>query len=157
MAPDKGICNGTRAVVLRVHKHLVELALVTPPYTGQIVFLPRVCCDSSAEGELPFTLRRRQFPLRLAWVMTINKSQGQSMKERLGIYLPRAVFAHGQAYVAFSRGGGFSSVRAVVEQEEGCQGRYVGVDGVPDGTYTLNVVDRTLLTGSGGHGQLPSC
>jgi len=156
VAPDKAICNGTRAVVLRVHRHLIELALVTPPYTGQIVFLPRVCCDSSAEGELPFTLRRRQFPLRLAWVMTINKCQGQSMKDRLGIYLPRAVFAHGQAYVAYSRGGSFSSVRTVVEQEEGRQGHYVGVDGVPDGIYTLNIVDRTLLTADAGRGQLPS-
>ena len=78
--------------------------------------------------------------------MTINKSQGQSIKERLGIYLPRAVFAHGQTYVALSRGGGFSSVRVVVEQEDGRQGRYEGADGVQDGTYTLNIVDRSLLT-----------
>ena len=101
IAPDKGLCNGTRAVVLRVHKHLLELALVTAPYTGQIVWLPRVNCDSAAEGELPFTLRRRQFPVRLGWVMTINKSQGQDFKLRLGVYLPKPVFAHGQLYVAF--------------------------------------------------------
>ena len=62
--------------------------------------------------------------------MTINKSQGQSMKERLGVYLPRAVFAHGQTYVALSRGGGFGHVRVVVEQEEGHQGRYEGVEGI---------------------------
>ncbi len=57
IAPDKGVCNGTRAVVLRVHRHLLELVLVTWPYTGRIVFLPRARCDSSPEGELPFTLR----------------------------------------------------------------------------------------------------
>jgi len=150
IAPDKGLCNGTRFVVIRVHKHLLEVVLVTFPYTGRVEFLSRACCDSSAEGELPFTLRRRQFPVRLAWVMTINKSQGQEFKERLGIYLPRPVFAHGQLYVALSRGAGFSSVRAVVEQDEGgLQGIYKCVEGVQDGTYTLNVVDRSLLSNGG--------
>ena len=34
--------------------------------------------------------------------MTINKSQGQSVKN-VGLYLQTAVFSHGQLYVALSR------------------------------------------------------
>eukprot|EP00973_Karenia_brevis_P035255 4862918-Karenia_brevis.AAC.1 len=60
--------------------------------------------------------------------MTINKSQGQSIKERLGVYLPRPVFAHGQAYVGYSRGSGFATVRTVVAQEDGMQGVFKGVE-----------------------------
>ena len=35
--------------------------------------------------------------------MTNNKSQGQTFKDKIGIYLPRPVFAHGMLYVGFSR------------------------------------------------------
>jgi hypothetical protein len=59
------------------------------------------CKLSTSEG-LHFTLTRLQFPIRLAFAMTINKSQGQSLRY-VGIDLRRPVFTHGQLYVAFSR------------------------------------------------------
>ena len=41
--------------------------------------------------------------------MTINKAQGQTFN-RLGLYLPNPVFAHGQLYVAFSRATSFDHI-----------------------------------------------
>ena len=57
-----------------------------------------------SETDFPFVLRRKQFPIRPAFCITINKGQGQSL-ESVGIFLPtpEAIFSHGQLYVALSR------------------------------------------------------
>ena len=83
-------------------------------------------------------LRRRQFPVRLAWAMTINKAQGQTLCQ-VGLYLPKPVFSHGQLYVALSRVGSSSRLRIVLETTE-THGHLQSDDRVPSGIYTDNVV-----------------
>ena len=92
---------------------------------------------------LPFQMRRRQFPVRLAFAVTINKSQGQSMK-KVGVFLPHPVFTHGQLYVALSRVGSATDVTVYVEdQKDECQGRFKKRSGV----YTKNIVYGEVYTG----------
>ena len=59
---------------------------------------------SPSESDFPFVLKRKQFLIRPAFYITINKGQGQSL-ESVGISLPSpdAIFSHWQLYVALSR------------------------------------------------------
>ena len=70
-------------------------------HAGKVALIPRITLTPSNE-DLPINFHRRQFPLRLAFAMTINKSQGQSVHQ-VGIDLRSPVFTHGQLYVALSR------------------------------------------------------
>ena len=55
-------------------------------------------------------MERVQFPIRLCFGITANKSQGQTYK-RVGINLSNAeMFSHGQLYVALSRVGSAKAV-----------------------------------------------
>ena len=54
--------------------------------------------------DMSFQFKRLQFPIRLAFAITINKAQGQSL-ELCGLYLHTYCFSHGQLYVGCSRVG----------------------------------------------------
>mgnify|MGYP000606469789 CR=1 FL=1 len=63
-------------------------------------------------------LRRKQFPVRLAWVYSFHKAQGQTL-EVCGVYLPSPVFTHGMLYVCASRTASATGLRAWLGQSEG--------------------------------------
>ncbi|XP_042895824.2 ATP-dependent DNA helicase PIF1-like [Parasteatoda tepidariorum] len=98
-----GLCNGTRLTVLKIGKRVLTCQIATGNKNGSIVNLPRIELNTlSSNSSLPFVLYRRQFPVRLAYALTINKAQGQTF-DKVGLYIERPIFSHGQLYVALSR------------------------------------------------------
>ena len=96
-----GVCNGSRGILTRCSNRVLEVELITGDFVGKKMFIPRIS-NVPTDEQVPFKFSRRQFPVRLCFSMTINKSQGQSVKY-VGLDLRRPVFTHGQFYVGISR------------------------------------------------------
>ena len=131
--PSKGLCNGTRLRVLRIGTRVLKCRIISgnTKFAGKMVFIPRITLAPTAE-DLPIPLRRRQFPVRLAFAMTVNKSQGQSLKN-VGLDLRTPVFSHGQLYVGLSRCTSGNRLKVLLKDE--------------DGGKTANIVYKEILTG----------
>lgn len=111
---EEGLTNGTRLRVTRLQRtqgndstsfaHMIECVVITRNGDDdRHVWIPRMkfVVDTETSG-LDYAFGRVQFPITLAFAMTIHKSQGQTF-DKVGIYLEHPVFAHGQLYVAMSR------------------------------------------------------
>ena len=131
--PKRGLCNGTRLIFKRLHKnHLLECIIAGGEYANRVVLIPRVTLQPK-EKEFPFEWSRRQFPVRVAFAMTINKSQGQTL-QNVGVWLREPCFAHGQLYVAMSRVGSSRNIMFAIKQRDGFQEN-----------FTSNVVFKEAL------------
>jgi len=75
--PGEGLCNGTRMVVLNVRRKVLQYRIISKDrrFKSKVVLIPRIRLSPNVET-LPVPLKRLQFPVRLAFAMTINKSQG---------------------------------------------------------------------------------
>ena len=102
MCDRDGLVNGTRLRLLKKHPHVLEVMISSGSHSKEKAFIPRITLLTSNAKDAHYNLRRRQFPVRLAFAMTINKSQGQTIN-RVSLMLLTPVFTHGQLYVATSR------------------------------------------------------
>jgi len=111
--PSRGLCNGTRMVITRMRERVLEVRLLGGEHDGETALIPRISLIPTGATDLTFLLRRRQYPVRLAFALSINKAQGQSVKY-VGIHLQAPVFAHGQLYVALSRATASQNIKVLL-------------------------------------------
>ncbi|GFW52814.1 ATP-dependent DNA helicase [Trichonephila clavipes] len=95
------LCNGTRLSVKKIMNNIVEATILNGKHKGEHVLLPRI---PMVPTDTPFQFKRLQFPVRLAFAMTINKTQGQSFQV-CGLNLINSCFSYGQLYFGCSRVG----------------------------------------------------
>ncbi|XP_024964967.1 ATP-dependent DNA helicase PIF1-like [Cynara cardunculus var. scolymus] len=133
--PSNGLCNGTRLICRGFQQNAIDAEIVVGQQAGKRVFLPRIPLCPSEYDMFPFKLKRKQFPVRLCFAMTINKAQGQTIPV-VGVYLPESVFSHGQLYVALSKGISRSNTKVLVKPTKKFN---------QEGVYTSNVVYQEVL------------
>ena len=111
----------------------MKATIANGQHKGNTVLIPKVLTQPADFDTFGFEWERLQLPVKLAFAMTINKSQGQTL-EKIAVWLNDPCFSHGQLYVAASRVGGPDNITF-----------YTGnVEGLPP-YATKNVVYQGLL------------
>lgn len=121
------LCNGTRLIIKKLNNHVIEATIISGQYKGEDVLIPRIPLISN-DSVIEF--KRLQFPIKIAFVLTINKSQGQSYNE-IGIDLQQEVFSHGQLYVSMTRATDPENLHILTKDTD---------------AFTKNIVYKQILT-----------
>ena len=137
---EDGVINNAKVQLLHFYRYGILVRVLS---NGKQFMITRkhFCIEvkSRRRNVISFTLLRRQYPLRLCYAMTFNKSQGQTLK-RVSIDLRSHAFTHGQLYVALGRPTKREDVLCLVTDEQrSCDNE--------DWFLTVNVVHDVLLRG----------
>jgi ATP-dependent DNA helicase PIF1 len=101
VSPETGCYNGSRMIVNDVvNNKILRCTIINESNAGEEISITRIKLRPQDLTNHPCEWERLQFPVRLGYEMTINKSQGQAFA-KLGVWLVTAVF--GQLHVAASR------------------------------------------------------
>ena len=109
-----GLATNTRVRILSISKTCIRVQTMSE--TPIVANIPRIRFKFKVFNSDSFTMTRIQFPLRLAYCMTYNKSQGQTLK-RVLLDVVHPPFAHGHLYVALSRITNYMNIRLFCSED----------------------------------------
>jgi hypothetical protein len=112
-----GLANNTRVRILEISPHKSVIRVQTLGSDPKSATLPRIRFKFRIPYGQSFRMTRVQFPLRLAYCMTYNKSQGQTL-QRVLLDVSNPPFAHGHLYVALSRVTNYSDIKIICREDQ---------------------------------------
>ena len=88
-------------IITRLGRRCIEAHILGGEFHGQLYLIPRIKLTTT-ESNMLYILSQQQYPIYLYFTMTVNKSQGQSVKT-IGVDLQTSAFTYSQIYVALSQ------------------------------------------------------
>ena len=99
----RGLINGTMLQLLRIGQRYLQFRILNGNCAGSIEIIMKCLFSIAPEASgLPFTIHRRQYPIIVAYCLSVHKAQGQTLRN-VGLIFESDPFTHGQLYVALSR------------------------------------------------------
>lgn len=108
LSVESGLVNGTRGVVESIASNMVVIQTLK----GDLVPIGFKEVANDNEDEDKSAVKFKHMPLKLAWAVSIHKSQGLTL-DAVEVDLGSSIFADGQAYTGLSRARSLSSVKIV--------------------------------------------
>ena len=110
----EGIAKNTRVKILDIRPYIIRVCTLHPT-NPKYYNIPRIRFTVTLPYGRSIKMERKQFPLRLAYAMTYNKSQGQEF-DRVVVDVRKQPFTHGHLYVALSRIRIANNIRLFIEK-----------------------------------------
>ena len=92
-----GLTNNTRVRIIKIQRYSIRVCSIDTTIS-KVFSIPRIFFKVSLPYGRGFTMIRKQFPPRLAYSMTYNKSQGQELFKCL-VDIRSPPFVHGHLHV----------------------------------------------------------
>lgn len=93
------LCNGSRLEAMKLEDSVFEATILKGQYNGEDVSISRV--PPLIPIHNPFDFKRLRFPVRFAFAMSVNQSQGQSLSVR-DVNLENPLFSYNTSPVHVS-------------------------------------------------------
>lgn len=116
LSVSNALVKNQRVKIVGIHRRYIEIKLLRRTNRTAVTHcIPRINFDFRPPF-LAYTIRRRQFPIRMAYATTFNSCQGYTF-DRIIVDGRFDVFAHGQLYTALSRVRRRQDVQVLVGEE----------------------------------------